>query len=81
MENIIRMSSKKKTKISGDDQLVLSALDSLRRDLDTAYSSFDSTTNPALIDSYIFEIKALNMKYQYYIELCKQKGLASNVFA
>ncbi len=65
---------------SEDNEQIKNMLENIKRELEFVHSSFDYITDDALIDSYIYEIKALNMKYQYYIKLCKEKGLIAEGF-
>lgn len=67
--------------ISSEDYEVLMALEKLKNDLEFVHKNLDCVTNPTLIDSYIYEIKSLNMRYQFYLQLCKEKGLACHLFA
>ena len=64
----------KKNTHSRDDEM-LSVLLSLRSDIDTAYKNLDTVTDADLIDGFIYELKAANMKYSYYLKLCKEQGL------
>ena len=50
---------------------ILSAIDRLNGEIDIIYSNLDNVTDPVLIDSYIFELKAVHMRYQYYMRLYK----------
>ncbi|MDR2903116.1 MAG: YaaL family protein [Clostridiales bacterium] len=79
------VAEKKRTKknwapLPKEDLEVLSALEKLKVDLDFVYQNLDYATHPALIDSYIYEIQSLHMRYQFYNQLCKEKGLASQGF-
>jgi len=48
--------------------------------LDAIYSSLDSVTDPVLIDGFIYEISAVNMKYKFYLQQCKDKGIVGKIF-
>lgn len=39
--------------------------------LETAYSNFDNVTDPELIDSIIYEVNAIQQRYQYLIQQLK----------
>ena len=41
---------------------------------------FNMADDEALIDSYIYEISALNSKYQYFIKKAKEEGLVAEGF-
>ena len=66
--------------ISEEDHEIVAELNMLNDEIKSLHSGLDNTTDPALIDSYIYEIKALNMRYKYYLEICKRKGISANVF-
>ena len=81
-QNIKLKQSKKqvktnKEKLSPHDKELMSHLKSLKTELDTIHSSFDYATDEALIDSFIFQNMALNMRYKYYLNMCKERGLAA----
>jgi len=70
--------SKPRTDLAPEDAFVLATLEKLKRDLDIVHSSLDSITDPTLIDSYIYEMNALHMRYKFYLRHCKEKGLISS---
>lgn len=70
----------KNKSIEGDDEQIINMLCDVKRELDYVHSSFDYITDDVLIDSYIYEIQALNMKYEYYIKLCRERGLIADGF-
>ncbi len=39
--------------------------------LETAYSNFNNAVDPELIDSYIYEVNAIQQRYQYLIQQVK----------
>lgn len=45
------------------------SIEKTRRDLDMAYAGFDNAVETDLIDSYIYEINALQMRYKYLTDL------------
>ena len=61
--------------LSREDQQVVIALGMLRRDLENLHNRYDQTTDPLLVDSLIYELKSVNIKYKYYLHLCKEKGI------
>ncbi len=63
--------------ITSEDAELIQALNSVLKDLDVARQSFDLTNNEALTDSFIFEIMALNKRYEYYLKQCKERGLVA----
>lgn len=63
-----------------DNERIMDMLYNVKKELDYVHQEFDYITDAILIDSFIYEIQALNMKYQYYIKLCKERGLIANGF-
>jgi len=70
----------KNNEINKDDERIRDMLCKVKRELDYVHQEFDYTTDDILIDSFIYEIQALNKKYQYYIKLCKERGLVADGF-
>jgi len=66
---------KKSKRLSREDIERVAALEAVRSDMEFLHNCFDQTTEPILVDSLIYEIKAANLKYQYYIGQCKLKGI------
>lgn len=61
-----------------EDFSASSAKDSLEKTrfaLDVAYAGFNDAVDPDLIDSYIYEINALQKKYKYLSELAAKEEL------
>jgi len=69
------MEMKRNKKMSIEDKSVLTTLENLKDELAVMHQNLDYVTDEALIDSYIYELKAIHMKYQYYIKICKEKGI------
>ena len=61
------------------DELIKAA-DSVRDELRLVHHRLDYTTEPLLIESIIYEINALQKKYDYYIRQCKEKGFVADGF-
>lgn len=70
--------SKSMLKINNEDLEILYMLEKIKDDLDNLHNSFDQVTEPVLIDSCIFEIQSLHMKYKYYLQKCKERGLVAH---
>lgn len=62
------------------DTEIIDTLYKLKSEMDFVHKNLDYTTDDVLIDSYIYEMKALNKKYEYYLKLCKEKGLSAKGF-
>lgn len=57
------------------DENYQSLLDNLmqaKNNLDLAYQNFENATDPELIDSYIYEVNAIQMRYKFL--LCRLKS-------
>ena len=63
-------------KMSREDKGVLVMIEKLKNELALMHQNLDYVTDETLIDSYIYELKAIHMKYQYYIKICKERGIA-----
>ncbi|MCI8806227.1 MAG: DUF2508 family protein [Clostridiales bacterium] len=72
--------SEKVSEMDDDNKRIIDMLYDVKKELDYVHQEFDNITDAILIDSFIYEIQALNMKYQYYIKLCKERGLIANGF-
>ncbi len=70
----------KEVEVDEDSERIKKMLEDVKKELDYVHQEFDYITDDILIDSFIYEIQALNKKYQYYIKLCKEKGLVANGF-
>lgn len=62
-------------RLTKEDIEIVAALEALKHDIDFLNNCFDYTTDSVLVDSLVYEIKAANLKYQYYLNLCKEKGI------
>jgi len=49
----------------------LKALHTVQKELKIAHQNFEYATEPELIDSCIYELKALQLKYEYYLKQAK----------
>lgn len=66
---VIKINRKKTTKEQDD---IIELLEQVQKDIDNVYSKFEYVTDEYLIDSYVYELKALQMRYQYLLKLAKQ---------
>lgn len=58
-----------------EGEAILLAIRQVQLQLECARSSFESVTDEALIDSYIYEIISLQKKYEYFLKTAKEMGL------
>jgi hypothetical protein len=63
-----------------EDIYILATIEKLQKDLEVIRRSLDAVTDPDLIDSFIYELNAINMRYKFYLQMCKEKGLISAIF-
>ena len=66
--------------IVGEDSEIKSSVDILCRDLEDLHNKFNHAIEPVLIDSIIYEMQAVQLKYMYYLDICKQRGIVSEEF-
>jgi len=66
---------KKSKRLSREDIEMVAALEAVRSDIEFLHNCFDQTSDAILVDSLIYELKAANLKYQYYIGLCKERNI------
>lgn len=69
----------KKERLRLEGEEILSALRQIQRQLECAQSAFKDVTDEALIDSYIYEIIALQKKYEYFLKAAKEMGLTNGM--
>lgn len=77
--SFLKIFSSKKSAQKEDSQ-ILKELKELKQSLDMVYMKFEYATDTALIDCYIYELKALQMKYEYLMQRAKAKGLQADGF-
>ena len=58
--------------------ILLNRLTEAKNDLDLAYQHFENATDPALIDSYIYEVNAMQMRYKFLLGRVKSYQLTSS---
>ena len=63
-----------------DELSIKTSVDTLRRELEILHNKFDQATEPVFVDSIIYEIQAVQMRYMYYLEVCKERGIVSDKF-
>jgi hypothetical protein len=74
----VRVSTKPRA-LSVEDEQILEAVNTIRRELEQLHNRYDNISDAILVESLIYEIKAAHMKYQYYLNLCKDKGIVCKV--
>ena len=72
-------SKSKQASLQPDKEQILQALSETKAQLEAARMGFSSATDDALIDSYIYQIIALNKKYDYFLQSAKKLGLRASL--
>ena len=80
IKKIFSKFNNKQQEVDEDNERIKNMLYTLKKELDYVHKELDYITDEILIDSFIYEIQALNKKYQYYIKLCKEKGVVATGF-
>lgn len=62
-------------KINEENMQILESINIIQLRLKTLHQNYQYATDPKLIDSCIYEMSALYSKYDYYVKLCKEKGI------
>jgi hypothetical protein len=52
-------------------------IEDINRQMKATQQNLNLVTDECLIDSYIYELTALNKRYQYYIRRAKKEGLVA----
>ena len=69
---------KRKTEqLMNEGEAILSAIRQIQLQLECARNSFETVTDECLIDSTIYEIIALQKKYEYFLKAAKEMGLTA----
>lgn len=63
-----------------EDDEILATIESLREELAVLHNRFDQAIAPMLIDSLIYEIQAVHIRYEYYLNLCKEREILIEKF-
>lgn len=67
----------KQERLMTEGQAIVAAIRQIQLQMECARSSFEDATDEALIDSYIYEIIALQKKYEYFLKTAKEMGLTN----
>lgn len=63
--------------ITPEDMELVTALEAAKSDMAFIHNRFDQTTDETLIDALAFELKAAGLRYKYYHNQIKAKGIVS----
>jgi hypothetical protein len=59
-------------------QNILYGIQELRGQLNYARMRFNEATEPELVDACVYEISALQAKYNYFLRLAREQGIAQS---
>lgn len=68
-----------KRKADAQEEMLLREIQRTKMALETAYSNFENCLDPDLIDSYIYEVNAVQKRYKFLLK--QVKSLESENFA
>lgn len=60
-----------------DECHLLSELEKTKWAMDSARSNFENVVEPDLIDCYIYELQAVQMRYKFLLEKAKQSNISA----
>ena len=58
---------------------ILVHLEKTKKELSQAYDNLNFVLDADLIDSYIYEVKAMQVKYDYLLKKAKERGLIQDI--
>ena len=70
----------KKNKKTNEINEIIKNIEQTKRELDYSQLCLEFATEHLLIDSLIYEVKSLQKKYDYYLKICKEKGISIDKF-
>jgi hypothetical protein len=66
---------KHENELTEEDKQIIESFNAVKNDLDNLHNRYDQTTDLLLLESIIYELKAANLKFMYYHNLCKERGI------
>lgn len=63
--------------LRAEGEAILAAIRQIQAQLEAARQAFENAVDESLIDSYIYEIIALQKKYEYFLRAAKEIGLTN----
>ena len=75
------MTKKKLLKLQQEKErrALLEDIEQIKRAHATALAHLESTTDPDLIDAYIYELNAVQVRYKFLLKLAKEQNLINRV--
>ncbi|NLK20616.1 MAG: DUF2508 family protein [Epulopiscium sp.] len=59
-----------------EEEEIKNALRKIKNEIDLAYHRFENAMDKELVDSCIYEMKALQKKYEFYLKKAKEKDIS-----
>lgn len=70
----------RKSKNENSRTELLENIEDIKKEMYVVKSNFNMETDENMIDCYIYQMEALNKKYQYFIRMAKEKGIKADGF-
>ena len=77
MQTMKRSIKPEKTKFHPESE-ERATLVALKKELDQLHNGFDVATDPILIDSLIYQIMSVNMRYKFHLNKCRTGNVIHN---
>ena len=65
---------KRRERIDSELDDLLRSLSRTQREIEQAYNHFNFTSDPDLVESYVYEITSLQCRYNYLLRRVKERG-------
>lgn len=59
---------------------LVKSVELVRSKIDNLNANLNDATDPLLIDGFVYELKALHTKYEFFLKKCKEHGLTVDLF-
>ena len=69
----MKLFCKKKEPVTYDEKYLVEEINMTKAALSAAYANFDNATDPDLIDCYIYELNAAQLRYQFLLRKFKSQ--------
>lgn len=63
-----------------DDVSLVAAIQAVNAQIDVINTNLNNVSDPMLIESYIYELKALHVKFDYLTKQCKERGVTADFY-
>lgn len=65
--------------LTEDDLHIIDTLEEINVQIEQTSNILDNITETLLIDSYIYELLSLRLRYSFYLNLCKERELMAYI--